>query len=63
MNVDTTEATLKKQLAEERDRRANACKTELDEVLRRHNCEFRPFAFIAADGRILANLAIVAREG
>lgn len=52
-----------KKAAEERDRRAQACKDEIDEVLRRYRCEFRPFAFIAADGRVLANLAIVVKEG
>lgn len=52
-----------KKAAEEKDRRASSCKAEIDEVLRRYKCEFHPFAFITADGRILANLAIVAKEG
>lgn len=63
MNEETKEASLQKQLAEERDRRVKACTTELEEVLLKHNCEFRPFAIITSDGRVRANLAIVAKEG
>lgn len=62
MSEETTEAILKRQLAEERDRRAKACTEELDAVLQKHNCEFRPFPIITADGKVRANLAIVAKE-
>lgn len=54
--------TLQATLAAERDARATACQAAMQKVLAEFNCEMHPIAQITRDGRIVANVAIVALE-
>lgn len=57
------ETALRSMLADERDRRARACQAEIQDVLARHRCEMHPYpTLLPPDGRLAANIAIVAKE-
>ena len=50
----------------QKQERAKACKAELDKVLgplmAKYNCQLQPVPFITPDGKIAAQLAIVALD-
>jgi len=49
-------------LAEERQRRQRECQTELQVVLEKHNCQLFAVPTITRDGRVTAEVKVLARE-
>ena len=49
-------------LAEERQRRQRECQTELQAVLEKYNCQLHAVPGITWDGRVTAEVKVLARE-